>query len=324
MTRNTYGVKYSVIVPCYNTQPIFQTELEEIAHVFKEVIGTELFEVVLVNDCSPNPNTLQFLREMQMKWPFIKLIDLLKNTGQANAQMAALHYVSGEIIISLDDDMQTHPKNIPMLLDELEKGYDVVLGKYITKKHNFFRRALTKMDNAFETVFLEKPKSLAFNSFWVARRYITDAIIEYKFPYSFMEGLFLRTTSKISNVEIEHFQRVEGNSGYTLKSLVRLWSNFTNFTVKPLRIAMYLGIFTVLIGVVLSIVTVARRIIYPDIPAGYTAIVCICTFFFGITLLNLGVMGEYIGRIFMCINSSPQYIVRNVYDNEEEKACLGE
>ena len=312
-------VKYSVIVPCYNTQAIFAQEIEEIHRVFHEELGTDSFEIVLVNDCSPNPETLPFLKSLHAKWDCIRLVDLVKNTGQANAQLAAMHFVSGEIVINLDDDMQTHPKNIVPLLRKLEEGYDVVLGKYIHKKHNWFRRLLTNMDNVFESVFLKKPKELSFTSFWVARRYIIDEIANYKYAYSFMEGLFLRTTSNIANVEIEHFERVEGRSGYNFKSLVKLWSNFTNFTVLPLRIAGMVGMITVLLGVIFSIVTVVKRFLYPAIPAGYSALMCVCIFFFGVILLTLGLIGEYIGRIFMCINSSPQYITKHVYEKGERE-----
>ena len=310
------GITYSVIVPCYNTQEIFDTELQEIQKVFSEVLHTDAFEVVLVNDCSPDPAALPFLKEMQKKYSFVKLIDLVKNTGQANAEVAAMHYTSGDIVINLDDDMQTHPKNIPLLLEKLEEGYDVVLGKYFQKKHSGFRNLLTHMDDRFEEVFLNKPKGMAFTSFWVARRTIVNEIMNYRYAYSFMEGLFLRTTRNIANVEIEHFERTEGKSGYSFKSLVKLWSNFTNFTVKPLRIAGVAGILMTLFAFLFAVVTIVRRIADPTVPQGYSALVCLMLFFFGMTMIMLGIIGEYVGRIFMCINSEPQFIVKKVYEHE--------
>ena len=310
---------YSVIVPCYNTQEIFDQELQEIRKVFSEELGTENYEVILVNDCSPDPATLPFLRSLQEKYPFVTLVDLVKNTGQANAEVAAMHYTKGDIVINLDDDMQTHPKNIPILLHKLEEGYDVVLGKYFRKKHSGFRNLLTKMDDRFEEVFLGKPKNMSFTSFWVARRTIVNEIMNYKYAYSFMEGLFLRTTRNIANVDIEHFERQEGSSGYNLKSLVKLWSNFTNFTVKPLRIAGVLGIIMTLFAFLFTIMTVIRRLHDPMVPQGYSALVCLMLFFFGVTLMILGIIGEYVGRIFMCINSEPQFIVKNVYAQEDEQ-----
>lgn len=312
------NMKYSVIVPCYNTQAIFDTELSLIRDVFENQIGTNSYEVILVNDCSPNRETLPFLKRMNEKYPFVKLVDLVKNTGQANAQLAAMHYVSGEIIINLDDDMQTDPRNIPILLDKLEEGYDLVCGKYIRKRHNTFRKLLTWMDDRFETVFLEKPSDMSFTSFWVARRFVIDEITNYKYPYSFMEGLFLRTTRNFANVEIEHHERVEGESGYTFRSLFKLWSNFTNFTIKPLRIAGLIGILTTIFSLVLLIYTFVHRLMDPAVPQGYSALMCVMLLFFGIVFIMLGIMGEYIGRIFMCINSHPQFIVKTVYEKKGE------
>ena len=310
---------YSVIVPCYNTQEIFDQELQEIRKVFSEQLRTENYEVILVNDCSPDPGTLPFLRSLQEKYPFVTLVDLVKNTGQANAEVAAMHYTKGDIVINLDDDMQTHPRNIPILLDKLEEGYDVVLGKYFHKKHSGFRNLLTHMDDRFEEVFLGKPKNMSFTSFWVARRTIINEIMNYKYAYSFMEGLFLRTTRNIANVDIEHFERQEGSSGYNLKSLVKLWSNFTNFTVKPLRIAGVLGIVMTVFAFLFTIMTFVRRLRDPMVPQGYSALVCLMLFFFGVTLIILGIIGEYVGRIFMCINSEPQFIVKNVYSGHPQE-----
>lgn len=310
-------IMYSVIVPCYNTQEIFDTELEEIRKAFTEVMHTDSFEVVMVNDCSPDPKTLPFLKSMQEKYPFVTLVDLVKNTGQANAQIAAMHFTSGEYVISMDDDMQTHPKNIPILINKIEEGYDVVLAKYREKKHNIFRNFLTYMDVRSEEIFLNRPKGLAFTSFWIARRTIINEVMKYRYAYSFIGGLFLRTTRNIGNAEMEHYERQEGHSGYNIGSLAKLWSNFTNFTVKPLRIAGIAGVLMTLFAFIFTVVTVIRRIADPTIPQGWSALVCLMLFFFGMTMIMLGIIGEYVGRIFMCINSEPQFVVRDIYRRPE-------
>ena len=263
-----------------------------------------------MNDCSPNPESCERILTLGKENSDIKVIDLAKNTGQANAQLTALNYAEGDIIINMDDDMQTHPKNIPVLLDKLEEGYDLVLGKYKKKKHSAFRNLLTKMDNIFEHIVMGKPKELDFTSFWVTRKYIRDELIRYTHPYAFMEGLFLRTAGKIANVEIEHFERAEGESGYNLKKLIKLWSNFTNFTVFPLRIAGILGIVFSFIGFISAFIVGIRKLMDPGMVAGYASIICFMMIFFGVVLLFMGVIGEYVGRIFMCINSAPQYVIK--------------
>lgn len=307
----------SVIVPCYNSTQMLNRLIDETRKVFQEQ-GIENYEFVLVNDCSPNPDSRERIWNLGKENKDVKVIDLAKNTGQANAQMAALNFAEGDIIINMDDDMQTHPKNIPILLDKLEEGFDLVLGKYIKKKHSFFRNMLTQMDNVFEGFVLHKPDGMAFTSFWVTRKYIRDELIHYQHPYAFMEGLFLRTAGRIANVEIEHFERAEGQSGYNFKKLLKLWSNFTNFTVLPLRIAGIFGIVCSLIGFLAAIVIVVRKILDPSMLTGYASIICFMTFFFGVVLLCLGMMGEYIGRIFMCINSAPQFVIKDTLNVKKE------
>lgn len=316
----------SVIVPCYNSNQVLE-ELVTETMIVLENEGYREYEFVLVNDCSPNSETLSLLVRLAEKYPFVKVIDLAKNTGQANAQITALRYAKGEIILNMDDDMQTHPKNIPVLLAKLNEGYDLVLGRYQEKKHSPFRRLLTRMNDKFSQVVLNKPADIYFTSFWVTRNYIRDVLIQYDHTYSIMEGLFLRTTSKIANVEVEHFERREGASGYNLWKLIKLWSNFTNFTVLPLRIAGVLGMLSAVIGFVAACVLAVRKIMDPAIVAGYTSVVCLILILFGLVLFFLGVLGEYVGRIFMCINAAPQQVIRRTWnidkmsEKEGQESC---
>lgn len=308
----------SVIVPCYNSTPILETMIIETKKVL-DGMKIQEYEFILVNDCSPKLETFGFLKGLTETYPYVKLVDLAHNTGQANAQITALNYTSGDYVINMDDDMQTHPKNIPLLYEKIQEGYDLVLGKYTEKKHSFYRRILTAADDKFEETFLKKPKGMSFTSFWITRRYIVDEIIKYQNPYAFMEGLFLRTAGRIANVEIEHFERVEGSSGYNIIKLFKLWSNFTGFTVLPLRIANGVGFIMALLGFLFAIKTIINHLIYPDIPVGYASIICLMMIFFGITLVCIGMLGEYVGRIFMSVTNTPQYVVRGVYNFENIK-----
>ncbi len=311
-------MEISIVIPCYNTTPIIYEMIEEIKKAMK-LINVKEYELILVNDCSPNPDTITMLKDIVQANDFVKLIDLAKNTGQANAQVAALNYVSGQYIINMDDDMQTHPKNIPYLYDKIKEGYDLVLGKYKKKRHSVFRNFLTKADDKFEKIFINKPEDINFTSFWITQRYITDEIKKYKNPYSFMEGLFIRSAGKICNVEIEHFDRQEGTSGYNFKKLVKLWSNFTGFTILPLRIADAIGGITALLGIIFMIKIIINKIQDPSMPMGYASTMSVILLFFGVTISLIGIVGEYIGRIFMSINGTPQYIIKQKYGFDKEE-----
>lgn len=311
--------KISVIVPCYNSTKVLYTLVQETIQVFQDR-GVTDYEFVLVNDCSPHRESIGILENLAAQYSFVKVIDLAKNTGQANAQLTALRYAQGEIIVNLDDDMQTHPKNIPLLLDKLEEGYDLVMGTYPSKRHSLFRNFLSQAENIFASIVLHKPRDIHFTSFWATRDYIRDCIIEYTHPYAFMEGLFIRATDSIASVDVEHFERQEGSSGYNLIKLIKLWSNFTNFTVLPLRIAGVFGILSGAMGFISMMVMAIRKLLNPQaVIEGYTSLLCVMLLFFGIVLMFMGVMGEYIGRIFICINSSPQQVVKRTINVEQKE-----
>lgn len=311
-------MKISVIVPCYNSSETI-LKLVELSIAELEKLSVDSYEFILVNDFSKKKNTIETLIKLSEKYPFVKVLDLAKNFGQANAQMAALNYATGDYIINMDDDMQTHPKNIPILFDKIQEGYDLVLAKYKKKRHSPFRNLLTKMGGRFDEICLDRPKHTEFTSFWICKKYVRDELIKYKYPYSYMEGLFLRTTRKFTNVEVEHFEREIGSSGYNLKKLIRLWSNFTNFTVLPLRIAGVAGGIFGGIGLILSVIFLIRAGCYGFLPVDFLmSIIGLLLFFFGITLTTIGIMGEYVGRTFLCVNQSPQYVIRQVYNVEEE------
>ncbi len=306
-------MKFSVIVPCYNSQDTIREVVETTIAVFGQMGETD-YEFVLVNDYSPNTETLYALQRLAGQYPFVKVIDLAKNFGQANAQMAGLNYARGEYVINMDDDLQTHPSNIPLLYGKLCEGYDLVFARYKKKQHNKFRNLLTFMGAKFDEICLERPKDISFTSFWICKKFVRDELIKYKYPYSFMEGLFLRTARNIANVEIEHRARQYGHSGYNLRKLVKLWSNFTNFTVIPLRIAGVIGFLSALLGFFYALYIVIKKLLDPGMPMGYASIICIILIFFGITLFCIGMLGEYVGRTFLCVNNNPQYVVRETYN----------
>lgn len=315
-------MKFSVIVPCYNSQDTIREVVESTRTVFEQMGETD-YEFVLVNDYSPNEETLHELQKLAGQYPFVKVIDLAKNFGQANAQMAGLNYAQGAYIINMDDDLQTHPSNIPLLYGKLCEGYDLVFARYKKKQHNKFRNLLTFMGAKFDEICLERPKDISFTSFWICKKFIRDELIKYQYPYSFMEGLFLRTARNIANVEIEHRARQYGHSGYNFKKLVKLWSNFTNFTVLPLRIAGVIGFLSALLGFFYALFIVIKKLLDPGMPMGYASLICIVLIFFGITLFCIGMLGEYVGRTFLCVNNSPQYVVRETYNVEQNENMAG-
>lgn len=305
-------MKYSFVIPCYNSEKTI-SKLVKMTSSEMISLNKNNFEFILVNDFSKD-NTIGELIKLADEYKNVKVIDLARNSGQHNALMAALNHVTGDVVIGMDDDLQTHPSQLNKLFSKLEEGHDLVYGKYPEKKHSFFRNLGSRFNNWTVKLLLGKPKDLKACSFWVARRFVIDEVIKYKNPYTHLQGLFLRTTKNIVNVEIEHFERAVGESNYTIKKLIKLWSSCTNFSILPLRIATVLGISLSGVGFLGALVVIIRKLLNPDILVGWSSIMVAILFFSGLNLLFIGLVGEYIGRIFISINNAPQYVIRDTYN----------
>ena len=303
---------HSVIIPCYKSDQTIRKVVELTMAEFEKMGRTE-YEFVLVDDYSPDGGkTVAVLRELVKDYACVRVVELAKNSGQHNAVMAGLNFAKGDILIAMDDDMQTHPSQLPIILAELDKGYDIVYGYYPQKKHSKFRNFGSYINYLTVRLLLNKPKELKTSSFWAIKKFVRDYAIQYPSAYTHLQGVFLRITRNISSVPIQHFEREVGTSNYTLKKLIQLWSNIIGFSVVPLRLAMYFGYFFAGIGFLGAIAVVIRKIVRPVTYIGWPSMmVCIC-FFSGIILVFMGLIGEYIGRLFLGMNNNPQFVVRQI------------
>lgn len=306
----------SIIIPCYNSEDTI-CEVVELTKTEIDCKGCYEYEFVLVNDFSTD-HTFEVIRQLSKKYSFVKGLNLAKNFGQHNALMAGLNYAEGDIVVGMDDDLQTHPSQVFKLIDKLNEGYDLVYGKYPEKKHSFFRNIGSRFNNFTVRKLIGKPKGLTACSFWVAKKFVRDEIIHYDNYNAHLQGLFLRTTNNIVNVDIEHFKRKVGTSNYTLGKLIRLWMGCLNFSILPLRLSMLLGIIFSITGFLATIYVLLKKLMNPTIAIGWSSTICAICFFSGIILLVLGMLGEYIGRILMCLNHHPQYVIRESLNVKKE------
>ena len=313
-------MKISFVIPCYRSSKTIRTVVDEIKDKMATMPSYE-YEVILVNDCSPD-NTFEVIREICAENSNVNGIDHTRNFGQHAALMAGYHYVSGDIIVCMDDDGQTPANEVDKLLAKIDEGYDVVYAKYEHKQHSIFRNVGSVFNKKLTEVMLEAPKELYISSYFAARRFIIDEVLRYKNAYPYVIGLILRATKNICNVPVSHRERLEGKSGYSLRKLIALWVNgFTSFSVIPLRIATYTGSLVAFAGFIYAIVTIIRKLLDPDIPVGWSSTFSTILIIGGFILLVLGMIGEYVGRIYISLNNSPQYVIRSVINyNEDPKA----
>lgn len=302
-------MKISFVIPCYRSQKTLAGVIHEVQETMATLNGYT-YEIILVNDASPD-DTFSEIRRLCKENDNIIGIDMAKNFGQHSALMAGFHEVSGEIVICLDDDGQTPANEVGKLLDKINEGYDVVYAEYANKRHSKFRNFGSHLNSIMTEQLLEKPKDLYLSSYFAVRRFIVEEMVRYDNAYPYITGLVLRSTKNICNVEVKHREREVGESGYSLSKLLGLWLNgFTSFSVKPLRLATFSGLFAAFLGVVFIIVTVIRRLIDQNIPIGWSSTISVILLMGGMILFVLGIIGEYIGRIYICINHSPQYVIR--------------
>ena len=302
----------SFVIPCYNSTDTLESVVEEIGSMMSRDFPDFLFEIILVNDGSPNGTTYDKICSIANVNKHVKGINLARNFGQPSAVMAGLNYANGDYIVCGDDDGQTPFNEFSKLFEKINEGYDAVEGKFTQhEKRSLLRVVGTKMNEWMATTLINKPKGLVLTTYWVVKRFVALEMIKYSNSYPYLGGLMMRTTQNVVNVGFAKKDRLKGKSGYNLRKMIELWLNgFTSFSVKPLRVAVLIGTICAIIGFIYGIITVITKLIDPTIQAGYSSILAVMLFMFGIVFLMMGMMGEYIGRIYMALNNTPQYVIK--------------
>ncbi len=309
----------SFVIPCYGSEFTIEDVVEELITEVNSRRESYDYEIILVNDCSPD-NVWEVIKGLVAKNSHIFGISLARNFGQHAALMAGYSKCNGNIIFSLDDDGQAPIESVYPLIDKLNEGYDAVSGKIKEIKQSTFRILGSYINKKMCEFLLGQPKNLGGSSFWVARRFVIDEMLRYNNSYPYIGGLLLRTTRNIANVEIDQRERQYGSSNYNLKKLIKLWLNgFTAFSEKPLRIATFLGMICAALGFGYGLFIVIRKFMHPGMPMGYSSVMAAILFIGGMIMLLLGMIGEYIGRIYISINNAPQYVIREMTGDEFER-----
>src|SRR5438874_2801774 len=308
----------SLVIPVYNGSRTIGPLVEQTAKIF----GSTSFEIVLVNDGSEDDSERVCVKLAEKFPQNVTFVHLSRNFGEHSAVLAGFTRARGRYVAVLDDDSQNPPEEVVRLLDELKrKKYDVVYGHYIEKKHSWFRNVGSRFNNLIATLMLHKPKDLYLSSFKVMNRFLIDEITKYRGPYPYTDGLIYRVTRNIGQIPVEHRPSASGQSRYTLRKLVRLWLNmFLNFSIKPLRISVYVGLLASCLSLVSLIAIVIDKLwITPNLTVGIPTVLGSVVFFSGIQLMILGLVCEYLGRLYLDQTGTPQYVVRYVKrDGPEE------
>ena len=306
-------MKVSVVIPCYYSE----ATIAKVVRMTREELhkGGYETEFILVNDGSTD-GTFQQIEMLCQESDDVLGIDCAKNLGQHSAVMAGLQHTTGQLIMLMDDDMQSHPSQCMILLDAItsDPSCDVVFAKWRVHREAWWRLAGSAFTTWTMQVMTNRPKEIRSSPFYVMRDYIRDEVVRYKGPYPYVQGIIFRSTSNLKNVEVEHFERESGSSGYTLKTLIKLWASVLGFSMLPLRAASVTGGILGVVGIIAAIVVVVRRLMNPLMQMGWPSLMVVLLICSGLILLFLGIVGEYVGRLFISANMAPQYVVRRVVD----------
>lgn len=317
--------KISFVIPCYNSTNTISAVVQEIKQVMLSDMSEYDYEIVLVNDGSPDGTTYDAILKLVETEKYIKGINLARNFGQPSAVMAALNHTDGDYVVCGDDDGQTPFNELPKLFEKIKEGYDLVEAKYAEReKRSLFRMFGTAMNEGMATWLISKPRGLELTTYWVVKRFVVNQMIEYPNSYPYLGGLMLRATQNACNVDVTHRKRLSGKSGYNLKKMIELWLNgFTSFSVKPLRLMSKIGILVAMIGFLYGVYIIVHRLIEPTMVVGYSSIMAVNLFMFGVLFFFMGLIGEYVGRIYISLNKAPQFVIKDYHASvniDDEKA----
>jgi len=315
------GNNLSIVIPVYNAQ---DTIGELVSKLF-ELVNIKELEVVLVNDASSDHSAeicKKIIDEFNEK---IIFIDLARNFGEHNAVMAGLRHTTGEWIITIDDDFQNPPEEVVKLYDyACNNNYDVVYTYYSEKKHSLFRNIGSWFTNRIADFLMDKPKGLYLSSFRCMNRMIVDALVTYNGPYPYIDGIIIQISNRLGRCEVRHEKRKEGSSNYTFQRLLNLWASvFINFSAKPLHVSTIIGVLACLVGFAGALLVILEWFLVGT-PPGWGSLMVIILLFSGTQLLVIGILGEYLGRVFMTINSKPQFFIREICHSVYEEIENGD
>jgi undecaprenyl-phosphate 4-deoxy-4-formamido-L-arabinose transferase len=277
-------------------------------------------EIVLVNDGSSDATSATCRDLVRSARVPLTLVEHARNFGEHNAVLTGWRHARGVHIVNLDDDGQNPPEEAVRLWRHAkERQLDVVFGWYDVKQHSRWRNAGSWLTNRMTDWALDKPSGFYLSSFRCVSRFVAQQVVDYAGPYPYIDGLLLQVTQRIDSITVRHDPRRAGQSGYTLRRLIRLWlSAWLNFSLLPLRAATALGLLTALAGLAAFVLVVWLWAIERGPAYGWGWVMATVLVFSGTQLVMLGLIGEYVGRMFLTVNQRPQSVVRDVVSSSPD------
>ena len=307
------GLALSIVIPVYDAA----RSIAELVHALEDLRIEGGHEIILVNDGSPDDSLDVCCALVDRASVPITLIKLARNFGEHNAVMAGLRHASGAHVITMDDDLQNPPEEVERLLVFAQgSGKEVIYTFYDDKQHPIWRNLGSRFANRVADFVLEKPRGLYLSSFRCMSAFVVREITRYEGPFPYVDGLILQVTHDIDRLMVRHLPRAAGGSNYTLRRLLRLWASmFVNFSVMPLRVSTITGFVLSGMGALAGVMVIAEALTSSP-PAGWASLMAAVLLLSGVQLVILGIVGEYLGRLYLTANRKPQSVVKTVRRGE--------
>ena len=310
-------MRLNIIIPVYNSEKTLSELVNSLIDKIKNITKIKTYKIILINDCSED-NSWSNINEICKKNTSVVGINLTKNYGQHNAIMAGLNFADGDYTILMDDDYQHDPAEITNLIDKIDSGFDVCFTKYQENKYGFFKKLGSKLNNLLANILIDKPKNIYLSSYKCMSKKISDEIKNYDGPFVYIDGLIFDITKNVTTINVNHLDRKDGKSNYNFIKLFSLWLRvLTNFSIAPLRFVTFLGFLMTILSILALILIISIKIANPDIAAGWTSLASIIIFFSGLQFVAIGLIGEYVGKSYLKLNKKPQYIIRNIINQNQ-------
>lgn len=298
----------SIVIPVYNTAKTLPEISRRVDAVFRTRADDD-YELIFVDDCSPNPATWPALEATADGNPRVKIVQLTRNFGQQGATLCGNAEAGGDVVMTMDDDLQHRPEDIPALL--AEAGHDIVIGQFRRKRHNLFKRATSWLKGWFDYTLIGKPKHLQSTSFRLYSRTVAEGLKLFHTPNPFMPALLFQISKDIVGVDVDHAPREDGRSGYSLGRMVKLFSNLIiNNSSFLLRMFAYLGMGLAALSLAMFFVVLYQKLVLGVPIQGWASLMATLLLVGGTMMLIMGIMGEYLLRAIQSTEGNPAFFVR--------------
>jgi len=301
-------IRISVVIPVYRSAGCLDELVRRLVEVLETAGGS--YEIILVNDRSPDESWARICENVQ-RYPAVRGINLRRNVGQDNALMAGLRAARGAVVVMMDDDLQHDPRDIPRLVAAVEAGHDICYARFPRKHQAFWKNLGSWFNDKVANIVVGKPPHIYLSPFKAVARAVVSEVVQYDGPFPYVDGLLFRVTNNVTQVDVEHHRRYAGRGNYTLARSIGVWLRVaTMFSLAPLRIATILGFTFSVVGFLLAVFFTVYKLLVPTTPLGWASTIVAILVLGGTQLACLGIIGEYVGRVFLHLNKRPQYTIK--------------